>query len=83
MVGTGIKYNSLRLSRILIKDDLGYDLKWLDEPNRDICNQFVQLYCNRLDIKSLSIERLPLIVPQDYIDKIDPTEGVVLFKNIE
>ncbi len=75
----GVKYNFLRLLRIAINDTFHVDPKWLDQKNRDICSQFVQLYTTALGMGCFSIEKLPLIVPQDFVRCLYPLDGQVLF----
>ena len=74
-----IKYNFLRLLRIAIRDSFHVDLKWMDQKGRDICSQFVQIYCQQLNV--VSLENIPLITPMDFDRKLDWNEGRILFRN--
>ncbi len=75
---TGIKYDFLRLLRIAIDDQFGTDPKWLDQKGRDICSAFVQEFTCQACIKCFGLDKLPLIVPNDFVSKLDASEGAIL-----
>lgn len=65
------KYNYWMILQIFLKDTTGIDFIHLTSQHAYICSMFVQQYTDFLNIPEY--KSVDLIVPQDYITKLNPT----------
>ena len=79
----GIKYNFGRLLEIAIFRKTGKQFKFLDNPHRDICSEFVQLYTSELDILCFNNSLFQLITPMDFYRSMSNIECMTMFINPE